>query len=187
MSNPWHRPVLAALAAALLLAGIVTVSIGRGGTSANAAGTVTIEILDSGFNPQVCQVNRNNSTVLWKNKSTKVRRVIVKGAIEPIYDSGDLQPGETGLGGVYITSLATYQVSDFYEPTMTGQVVSPMSPSAQTVCSPLPPTPTPTPTRTPTPIPTPTPIAPTPAPLQLHPRCIGLQGCAIAPIIASDE
>ena len=42
MSNPWHRPVLAALAAGLLLAGVITVSLGRGGTSANAAGTVTL-------------------------------------------------------------------------------------------------------------------------------------------------
>ena len=28
---------------------------------------------------------------------------------------------------------------------------------------------------------------PTPAPLQLHPRCIGLQGCAVMPVIAGDD
>lgn len=183
MSNPWHRPVLAALAAGLLLAGVITVSLGRGGTSANAAGTVTVEILDSGFNPQVCQVNRNATTIYWKNKSTKVRRVVISSGIEghPLFDSGDIAIGETTTGGVIVNQIWDQQYYDEYERTMTGRIVSPLSPSAQTACSPQPPTPTPTPTRTPTP------IAPTPAPLQLHPRCIGLQGCAVMPVIAGDD
>jgi hypothetical protein len=163
MSNPWHRPVLAALAAGLLLAGVITVSLGRGGTSANAAGTVTIEILDSGFNPQVCQVNRSG----------------IPGV--PLYDSGDIALGDTTTGGVIVNQIWDQQYYEEYEKTMTGRIVSPLSPSAQTSCSPQPPTPTPTPTRTPTP------IAPTPAPLQLHPRCIGLQGCAVLPVVAGDD
>jgi hypothetical protein len=188
MARSWSRPLITAAAAGMLLLGTISIIAGSSGGTAHAAGEYTIEILASGFNPQVCIVNRNNSQIFWKNKDTVVHRIVLPGEIpgQPIFDSGDILPGETSPGGVLINSSSTWNYSDFYVSSLKGTIISPIPNDTASQCSPLPPTPTPTPTRTPTPIPTATPVVATPTPIVLPPRCIGLVGCAVAPAVARD-
>ncbi|MBI2764454.1 MAG: hypothetical protein HYX53_00935 [Chloroflexi bacterium] len=189
MARPWSRPLITAAAAGMLLLGIISIVAGSSGGTAQAAGEYTIDILASGFNPEVCVVNRNSSRIVWLNKDTVPHRVFFPGEFpgQPLYDSGDIPPGGTSQGGVVVNQNTTLTYSDPGFPKLKGTIIAPIDNNATSNCSPLPPTPTPTPTRTPTPIPTATPIAATPTPLVLPPRCIGLVGCAVAPAVARDR
>jgi hypothetical protein len=184
------------LAGAMLAAGAVSVVIGgRPATDAQAAGEYTIEILASGFNPQTCIVNRNNSTVSFLNKDTKVRRVIQPAfssdpSAPPEWDSGDIQPGAIVRAWV-ITGQAEIDYEDANIPSHTGVIIAPQDPNAASDCDPNPPTPTPTntPTITPTPTRTATPI-PTPSAPPMPEACDRFLanpiGCLVAIWVATD-
>ncbi len=182
-----------AVAGLMLAAAFGSVIIaGRGPTGARAAGDYTIEILASGFNPELCTVNRNDSTVYFHNKDSKVRRVIWPdpngGENAPLlYDSGPIQPNETVIA-FSVTSQVDIRYRDADIPSHTGRVVAPQSNSAQSNCSPNPPTPTPTntPTITPTPTMTPSPT-PTPPRPEACDRLLGNPiGCVLAIWISHD-
>ena len=183
MAKLWIRLGLAGISlASLVFAGMAMVIASR--TPADAASSHIVEILDSGFNPEICTVNGNGDSVRWKNKSSKVRHVVVPdlGGVDnpPLWESEDIAPGATSVGSLQFDLRTTRIYFDRDEPTMIGTIIA-VTGAAQ--CSPLPPTPTPTPTRTPTPTPTATPRA---TPTQKPPRCIGLEGCAVAPQISQD-
>jgi hypothetical protein len=174
----------------MLAAGLASVLIGgRGAVPASAASQHTIEILASGFNPALCTVNRNDSTVYFLNKDTKVRRVIrpaftADPDAPPEWDSGDIQPGQTVVAFV-VTSQVHIRYRDANIPEHTGEIIAPQSNNAAANCSPLPPTPTPTNTPTPTATPTPTPPRP-PTPEACARLLANPAGCQVAPRIATD-
>lgn len=179
-----------ALAMAMLVAGFASVVVGgRATPGVRAAGEFTIEILASGFNPQLCTVNRNDSTVYFHNRDTKARRVIWRdpnaGEDAPLrYDSGDIPPGAR-VKAFSVTSQVDIRYEDANIPAHTGRIVAPMSNEAQSNCSPLPPTPTPTNTPTPTPTPRPTPPPP-PTPEACARLLANPEGCRVAIRVASD-
>lgn len=168
---------------------VVAVIAGVNGQPAGAAGVYTIDIIDTGFNPELCQVNRNGDRVRWRNKSSKIARVEVLdlGGVDnpPLAESEDILPGAESTLVIAVDAAIDRSYRDKYTPSHTGRIVAPIDPNAQASCSPLPPTPTPTPTRTPTPV---------PAPIVRHPSCTGLlpvtrapiTGCSIASSISAD-
>lgn len=183
MLHRWTRWVLlagtAGVGAALFVTSLVAT---QGGGTAAAAGEYVIDILPDAFNPAICQVNRNGSTVKFRNQDTKPRRVhptYVGPSGQLLWDTGYLDPGETWQSGIYIDHVANIQYRDADNPSLTGTIVSPLSNDAPSICDPLPPTPTPTPTFTPSPTPSATVT-------QQPPRCVGAGGCAVAPNIAQD-
>ena len=180
----------AALGAVLASLGLVVAAIaGLNGQHAGAASVYTIDIIDSGFNPQLCQVNRNGDRIHWKNKTNRTVRIEVLdlGGVDnpPLAESEDILPGQESILVMEVTAPVDRTYRDKYAPEHRGRFTSPIDPGAQASCSPLPPTPTPTPTRTPTPIATPVPR---------HPSCTGLlpitraqiTGCSVASNISAD-
>jgi len=185
MTARWYRPLMAAAAVGMALAGAFSVRFVGGSGTASAGGQnepYTIEVSDVAVNPPTCNINRGDS-VVWKNIGTKVHRMIKPDAgvnSPPLYDSGDIQPGETSSPALF-ESGGKFQYYDQYDPNISGMVVTPGTANNGSVsCKPLPPTPTPTPTRTPTPIPTPTPAPIVPA------GCKWV-GCAVGVAVASDK
>lgn len=140
-----------------------------------------IEVNEQGFNPRSCTVSRNDTSIRFKNVGTQVHRIQRKdiGGLPPLWDSGDLQPGEFSQERNYNAALDDLY-EDVYFPGHTVRVQAPVNPSSPTNCAKEAPTPTPTPIRTPTP----TPAAPTAE--QRVPRCIGSLGCGVAAIVAKD-
>jgi hypothetical protein len=133
----------------------------------NAATTAptgpVIEITDTGFNPAICSIGRDDE-VVWKNVSSKVRRIVIPPAGEgppPIEITGDIQPGEISAPLIpAVGGAIRYQ--DFYDPSLKGIVQTPQQSNTGPInCSPQTPTPTPTatPLATATPSPTPTPAS----------------------------
>jgi hypothetical protein len=182
----WLR--FGALGALLASAGLVVVAAsGIRSVPVSAAGEYTIDVLPTGFNPELCQVNRVNSTVRWRNKTNAPVRIQVLdlGGVDnpPMDVTEDIAPNATSQGSFFATANLDRTYQDKYLPSRRGRIVAPVDPNFGSQCSPLPPTPTPTPTRTPTPVPTPT---------QRPPACTGLLpvtrqvivGCGIAANIA---
>lgn len=185
------RISLAAFAAgALALLALALATETRSTVSAQGA-EFTIELLDSGPNPPLCIVSRNDSRVFFLNKSSKPRRIVAGSPALLIYDSLVMQPGERSAGPVGVNSQVTLTYRDADDPSYIGVIEAPMSHSAQPFCSPLAPTPTPSPTPVPTASPSPT---PPPTPIVRHPKCTGLmpgpwapiQGCGIVTVLATD-
>ena len=188
MVGRWLR--WTALVAVLASLGLVVAAIaGVNGQHAGAASVYTIDIIDSGFNPQLCQVNRNGDGIRWKNKTSKTAHIEVLdlgGVDNPILDeTEDILPGQESVKIFRVEGVVDRTYRDKFAPEHRGRFTSPVDPGAQASCSPLPPTPTPTPTRTPTPVPTPIPR---------HPSCTGLlpvtrapiTGCSVASNISAD-
>ncbi|MGD9932830.1 MAG: hypothetical protein AB7T37_03845 [Dehalococcoidia bacterium] len=192
MNQKLTRALSVVAAVSMLAAGISMVALGSGSTPARADGTYFIDILPSGFNPPECTVNRNDSTVKFVNKDSKPRRIVAGDQIEATgeypLDTGVIQPGATQSGGWHFTHLAETTYKDFDNPALTGLIIVPLSNTAPSVCSPLPPTPTPTNTPTITPTPTATPTKPPapPTPLACARLLNSPQGCNLAPAVASD-
>lgn len=182
-----YRAAITVAAAGVVVAALwgVMVTGGNGVTGAAADTRYTIEVNEKQFNPRTCIVNRNDDEVVFKNVGTQVHRVVVDdaGVNSPFrLDTGDIQPGQTSEVWL-ISANANIQYYDFYNPEMRGTIIAPISNGAAANCAKE--TPTPTPTLTPTPSPTRTPT-PVPTPIQKPPRCIGLEGCAVAPQVARD-
>jgi hypothetical protein len=187
MSSSWFlRPAYAVLAAGMLTAGIAMLFAGRAETPARAGSLYTIEVLDSGFNPEVCVINRLGDRVRWHNRTSKPVYIWRPDPNSPenpvIWDVGEVPPG-----GFSTELMATGNHDWPYEDKYTGRtgkVIVPISNNAAADCSPRPPTPTPTNTPTRTPTRTATPAF---TPFSVPPRCIGVAGCAVAIDIARGE
>lgn len=155
MRNQWHRLVLAALASIAVVSGGVSVLLSVTHSSAESSEDHVIDIINTGFNPEVCYVDRAD-TFRFINKTSSVQHVLSNQ--NEFLDTGPIQPGETskGFNFHFIGSQHFYLES---HPEFTGEVIT----DHGRHCDPLPPTPTPTntPTATPTVTPSPTPI-PTP-------------------------
>ena len=191
MANRGYRAALALAALAAIAFAGVTVMLVRGEGTAHvaAASRFTIEVNEQGFNPRVCIVSRTaGDSIVFKNVGTQVHRIVLNdiGAGNPVLFDEELIPGATSTARSY----TSHSVEDFYDlnfPTHTMHLEAGFANGDRAAnCAKEAPTPTPTPTRTATPIPTPTPVIPTPTAIQKPPRCIGLEGCGVAPQVSRD-
>ena len=163
MSMRKYRPLYGLLALCMAMIGGTALFLGQTNAASTAPGPSVIEVNEQGFNPAVCSIGRSDS-VVWKNVGTKVHRIIKPDAgvgSPPIYDSGDIQPGETSLSPLIPGAGGRFNYEDFYDSSLKGVIQTPQESNTGTInCSALPPTPTATPTTNPTatPSPTPTPI-----------------------------
>ncbi len=175
MARQSYRLLLAAASLVIAVAGTFFVVLGNTERAA-ANSSFVIEANEFGFNPPVCQMNRDDYFA-WKNVGKSVRRIIVPTAgvnSPPLWDTGDILPGETSAK-FELTHGTTIHYEDFYDPSLKGTLQTPLySNSGPVNCSPQAPTPTPTPPPAPTPVPKP-------------PRCITSPGCAVAPALSRDE
>lgn len=136
-----------------------------------------VEISDTGFNPEVCNISRDDE-VVWKNVGTKVHRVIIPDAgvnSPPLFDTGDIEPGQVSPPAKFTYGGGNTLV-DFYNPALRSTVSTGKAQAQAANCRPLPPTPTPTPT--------PIPATPTPKP-QLPAGCRWV-GCAVAVSLSNE-
>jgi hypothetical protein len=127
-------PVALFLLAALVLA-----------PGARAYDVQTVEVSEGGFNPAVCQMNREY--LRFKNVGSTPRRVIwlppTPGADpleppEPLFDSGWLQPGDVS-NTVYMGFPGTFRFEDYENPAHYVIVKTPVySATWPVVCSPDP-------------------------------------------------
>jgi plastocyanin len=176
------RPVVAAVAAALGLLGLVAGVLAGPREVAHSLSDDTYEVwvTDNGFNPSSCLVRRGDN-VRWVNKSSVVRNVKFDNlAIPPdlnnTWSTGDLQPAATS-GTLSFDFAGSNSYHEVYSPSFTGAVAT--TDRGVPSCDQAPPTPTPT--NTPTPSPTPTPTPPRPE------ACAGQAGCAVVPVVARDD
>lgn len=195
MTGRWYRPLLAVAALSMALAGGLSVLFSHTAEVQAARDLYTVEVLDSGFNPKLCQVSRFDS-VQFLNKSSKNVHIVQPDAgaatNPPLADLGTIAPGETS-GAVFKSAGGDFHYVDLETPSHTFIMTSPNQTEAGPEnCSPLPPTPTPTPTFTPGPTRTPTPLAtPTPRlPLYCKAQALGAtpgrEGCAVTGGVARD-
>ncbi len=171
------RPLFAAAALAMALAGALSVALFAGHqTPASAYNTYTIEVNEEGFNPRTCNINRGDA-VVFKNAGNVDIRIYTPGfgGLPPRFDE-TLKPGETSLSPERFDAGGNYlyhsEFGDFVTIT-----IPQWSNYGQVSCSKEAPTPTPTPTATPGPPPTPAPERPS--------RCTWV-GCAVSLGLASD-
>ena len=195
MTGRWYRPLLAAVAVAMAFAGGLSVLFSHTPDVQAAQKLFTVDVLDSGFNPTLCQLSRFDS-VQFFNKSSKTVHIVQPAAGAPSnppdVDLGTIEPG--GKSGPVVKSAGgELHYIDLETPSHTFTLSSPTNTEAGPEnCSPLPPTPTPTPTVTPGPTKTPTPIAtPTPRlPFYCKAQALGAipgrEGCAVTGGIAKD-
>lgn len=196
MTGRWYRPLLAVTAVIMALAGGLSVLFSHTAEVMAERDIYTVEVLDSGFNPILCQVSRWDS-VQFQNKSSKIVHIVQPDAgaasNPPIADLGTIEPG--GMSGPVIKAEGgnIYYI-DLETPSHTFTLSSPQhTESGPENCSPLPPTPTPTltptpgPTKTPTPLATPTPRLPLFCKAQALGAVRGSEGCAVTGGIARDD
>lgn len=138
----------------------------------------TIEISDTGVNPDSCSISRGDE-VVWKNIGTQVHRIIKPDAgvnLPPLFDSGDIAPGETSPAARFDAG-SKWLYYDQYNSAIKGVIITPARAESQAAsCVPLAPTPTATPTRAPA-RPTPTPVLPA--------GCRWV-GCAVAAALSNE-
>jgi plastocyanin len=176
MSEHRFRPLIAAIALAIALAGGLSVAFfGAATESASAYDRYTIEVSREGFNPTTCRINRGDE-IQFLNVDTVPLRVYKPGhGGLPADPDFVLQPGERSTVFSYTAGTTDRYYTD------NGQSVEVLTPPRsntwQTSCAKEAPTPTPTATPTPT---LPGGGAP-PKPA----RCWG-NGCAVMPNLASD-
>ena len=183
----FKRTASVVLAAGMLAAGIAMLMAGQANTPVRAKALYTIEVLESGFNPETCQVSRNDDEIRWLNKTSKPVHILVPdiGGPDnpPRLDFGEVQPGQYSQTLV-ITAQADLAYLDKNKPERKGRIVAPLQNNAAPNCSPA--APTPTPTNTPTRTPTPT-ATPSNTPFAVPPRCVGTPGCAVVVDIVKEE
>lgn len=153
------RPLIAAAALIMALAGAVSLAIFSGGeTPAGAANTWTVEVNEEGFNPRHCNIVRGDS-IFFKNVGEVPIRVYRPGH-GGLPDDPDwtLQPGETTPSGLNITFGGEITFLSDQGDELT--VFSPNDSTGTPGCHKEAPTPTPTPTFTPSPTATPKPPGP---------------------------
>jgi hypothetical protein len=176
MREHGYRPLLAAMALALALAGALGVAfLGGSSRPVSASDLFIIEVSTQGFNPRTCRINRDDR-IQFRNVANVPIRVFKPGhgGFPPDPDEL-LQPGAVSSPRIYTAGIT----EEFF--TEAGHSVKVMTPllaqTWQVSCSKE--APTPTPTATPTATPTPTPTPPRPA------RC-SWNGCAVSPNLAHD-
>lgn len=182
MSRQFYRLLLVVVSTAVAAAGVLSLTLGGSQPAAASDPPYVIEASETGFNPSLCIISRDD-VVMWKNVGATVRRVVVPDVgVEspPLFDTGDIAPGETSLKWV-ITHGGAMKYQDFYNPTLKGAIQTPQySNSGPESCSPQAPTPTPTAT-----VPATATVQPTQAPRPM--RCITSVGCAVAPAVSRDD
>ncbi|MEO6398553.1 MAG: hypothetical protein ABIP13_08805 [Tepidiformaceae bacterium] len=156
---------------AVLLLAMVFAVIGagfalHGGASASRGKVFTVEVSETGFNPQVCQISRDN-LVQFKNVGTATRRVVLPGTganPEPLFDSGDLGPGQISNPQLFPHG-GSVKFFDKYRPELSVTIVLPVFTEAwDDICAPLHAVPTP------------------PKPL----GCVVKANCAVLPLVARE-
>ena len=175
MRRASYRPLFAACALLMALAGAVTLAVFSGGeTAVRAVTRHTIEVNDEGFNPRHCNIVRNDEVVFKNVGDTPMR--VYKPGFGGLPDDPDwlLAPGETS-SPLSFTAGGSYEYFSGAGDSVT--VFTPNSGTGVSACAKEAPTPTPTPTGTATPTSTPPP--PRPA------KCTW-NGCAINVGLASD-
>ena len=118
------RALLVGLMLVTVLGGAFAV---RTGAYASRGKVFTVEVSENGFNPQVCRISRDNY-VQFKNVGKVPRRVIRPGTganAEPIFDSGDLAPGQTSNQEVFPHG-GTARYWDKYRPEFSVTIVLPV-------------------------------------------------------------
>ncbi|MEP7214670.1 MAG: hypothetical protein ABI782_00365 [Anaerolineaceae bacterium] len=196
MTGRWYRPLLAVVAVSMALMGGLSVLFSHTADVKAQRDLYTVEVLDSGFNPLICQVSRFDSVQFW-NKSSKIVHIVQPDAgaatNPPISDLGTIAPGEYS-GPVIKSEGGNIHYIDLETPSHTFTLSSPQqTENGPENCSPAPPTPTPTltptpgPTKTPTPLATPTPRLPLYCKAQALGAVRGNEGCAVAPGVARDD
>ncbi len=179
MSDHRVRPLLAAAALLMVLAGALSVTlVGGSVTPAAAYDRYVIEVNTEGFNPRECRINRGDEIQFRNVASVPIR--VYKPGHGGFPDDPDwtLQPGELSGTISYTAGTTDRYYSD------AGHYVTVMTPRTSNTwavaCAKEAPTPTPTPTPTATPI-----APPTPTPLPKPARCWG-NGCAVGINLAAD-
>ncbi len=101
-----------------------------------------IEIRPDGYNPPVCQVNRNSyANIRFVNKDTKPRRMVVDGigvGAPFLLDTGWIAPGETQSNSWTFTELQDLVYRDHDNPALRGRIVVPIPNNAEQICEPTP-------------------------------------------------
>jgi hypothetical protein len=182
------------LAASMVAAAVVSLTLGRSPSADAQYAEYTIEILPGGFNPPTCQLNRQGSAVRFLNKDTKPRRIVVDGhggSEEFFLDTGWIEPGAKNTAAWAFQGLDEKEYRDYDNPGLRGLIIVPIDMNAPSICAPLTPTPTPTNTATPTVTPTRSPtLPPTPIPQPTPPSCVRFLanplGCLVAPWVSTD-
>lgn len=128
------------LSAALALIAVVAATRGAPVLLADTERTVhTVEISEAGFNPQICKISRND-LVQFKNVGTQKRHVIKPNnnpGEEPLWDFGEIAPGETSYSRVFLFGGST-ELQDKFDPSLTMTILTPVwSLVWDEVCSPL--------------------------------------------------
>ncbi|HMO55531.1 MAG TPA: hypothetical protein PJ994_13575 [Tepidiformaceae bacterium] len=124
--------------------------------------TQTVEVSEGGFNPDVCQMNRE--FIQFKNVGTTPRRVILPSLIgqPPIFDTGYLEPGQTSISFA-MQFPGTFRFYDADNLSNWVSVRTPVfTPTWDVIC-------TPDPSKTPPP-----------------PPCLGVPHCIRVPNVALD-
>ncbi|WP_322796885.1 hypothetical protein [Tepidiforma sp.] len=176
MKDRGYRPLLAAAALAMALAGALSMAFfGAASTPASAYDRYTIEVSRDGFNPRTCRINRGDE-IQFLNVDTVPIRVYKPGhgGFPPDPDFV-LKPGERSTAFSYTAGTTDEYYTD--EGHMVEVLTPPRSNTWQTSCAKEAPTPTPTPTATATP--------PGGGPPPKPARCWG-NGCALTPNLARD-
>ncbi|MCA9829960.1 MAG: hypothetical protein R3B97_05335 [Dehalococcoidia bacterium] len=97
-----------------------------------------IEIRPEGFNPAVCQVNRNTyANIRFVNRDSKPRRIVVDEIAEPgafRLDTGWIAPGETQTTSWTFTELQDLRYRDHDNPALTGRIIVPIPNNAEQIC-----------------------------------------------------
>lgn len=138
-----------------------------GGANASRGKLFTVEVSESGFNPQVCRISRDN-LVQFKNVGATTRRVILPGTgadAQPLFDSGDLAPGQVSNQQLFPHG-GTVKFFDKYRPEFSVTVVLPVFTAEwDDICTPLA-------VNLPPPIPV---------------SCLVKANCAVLPMLARDR
>ena len=179
--------LVAAMAILLIFAGVRQLARAAGRDTDDI---YTIDVNETGFTPNSCKLNRNDS-VRFRNAGTTPRRVMIPDPnfpnASPIFDSGLLRPGE--VSNYYVFVYGGHQ--DFYDAADGNHKFTVTLPVLvekwDEVClgNPVAPTATPTAAGSPSPTGSASPSATVTPPTGA--RCRGYSACVVTMAVASDR
>ena len=134
------RPARALLALVLLSVAVAPTASLRVQRAEALFDELRIEIRPDGYNPPVCQVNRNTyANIRFVNKDSKPRRIVVDGIgvdADFLLDTGWIEPGETQRTSWTFTELQDLRYRDHDNPALTGRIIVPIPNNAEQICEP---------------------------------------------------
>ncbi|MGD9932831.1 MAG: hypothetical protein AB7T37_03850 [Dehalococcoidia bacterium] len=140
MFGKLDRAVRVFLAMALALIALAPASSLRVQPARALFDELRIEIRPDGYNPPVCQVNRNTyANIRFVNKDSKPRRIVLDGigvGAEFLLDTGWIAPGETQATSWTFTELQDIRYRDHDNPALTGRIIVPIPNNAEQTCEP---------------------------------------------------